>query len=569
MSTGSVIRKRLRRRWLAALMAAVVISSVTSAVYAIPSSFVELDGNIVDDSATNPPYDWGSLFTGGVFNGQNTPPTAPTLAVSDATIAAAAFQVDPLSADVTECGTGDPSVFTGQGSEKNGGDLNVFTINTASVPGKDDISNVYAVAHITTGVNEVFFGAERIINNGDSHIDFEFLQSPLTVPAGCGVRTLSGHRSMGDLLLVVDFTRGGTLGGTQLYEWHCLAENQTQPADGTICDPTGAKPAAHYQQTTNSAVAFLVNGATDIACGDWACRSDNGSEQEVVNTNEFMEGGINLAELGFTGCFSTLLPHTRSSQSFTATLKDLEVINFNTCKTPAITTQVKKVSDNSNVTPSTPIATGVAVYDTATLTNATADAGGTVTYKLYTNDTCTTPSTSPQLGAVAADGVTVTVTNGVVPASNTVANGSVSFSTGGTWYFQATYSGDARNVVPAGGLKSACTSEAVVVKNNPAPHSTPVVQIKDTLTVTGFTSNATGNVVVGLYTSATCTTGQQGTDTSFPVSGAVNGTLTAETSFVTVLAGTYYYKISYAGDTSNTAFSSCAEIVGVTITSLQ
>ena len=100
------------------------------------------------------------------------------------------------------------------------------------------------------------------------------------------------------------------------------------------------------------------------------------------------------------------------------------------------------------------------------------------------------------------------------------------------------------------------------------PHSLPVVQIKDTLTVTGFTSNATGNVLVGLYTSATCTTGQIGTDASFPVSGAVNGTLTAETSFVAVLAGTYYYKISYAGDGGNTEFSSCAEIVGVQITAL-
>ena len=86
--------------------------------------------------------------------------------------------------------------------------------------------------------------------------------------------------------------------------------------------------------------------------------------------------------------------------------------------------------------------------------------------------------------------------------------------------------------------------------------------------MTGLSSNATGNVLVGLYTSNDCTTGQIGSNASFAVSGAVNGTLTAETSFVTVLAGTYYYKISYAGDGANTGFSSCAEIVGVQITSL-
>ena len=62
----------------------------------------------------------------------------------------------------------------------------------------------------------------------------------------------------------------------------------------------------------------------------------------------------------------------------------------------------------------------------------------------------------------------------------------------------------------------------MVSPNTPAPHSTPVVQIKDTLTVTGLSANATGNVVVGLYTSSDCTTGQQGTDATFPVSAAVN-----------------------------------------------
>ncbi len=65
-----------------------------------------------------------------------------------------------------------------------------------------------------------------------------------------------------------------------------------------------------------------------------------------------------------------------------------------------------------------------------------------------------------------------------------------------------------------------------------------------------------------------CTTGQQGSNALFAASGNVGGTLTAATNFVAVLSGTYYYKISYIGDTNNVGFSSCAEIVGVTITSL-
>lgn len=105
--------------------------------------------------------------------------------------------------------------------------------------------------------------------------------------------------------------------------------------------------------------------------------------------------------------------------------------------------------------------------------------------------------------------------------------------------------------------------------NRPQPHSTPVVQIKDTLTVTGFTADATGNVLVGLYSDSNCTT-QVGTNSTFALSttSVLGGTLTAETSFVAVLSGTYSYKISYAGDPKNSSFSSCVEKVGVTITSV-
>ena len=78
--------------------------------------------------------------------------------------------------DTTNCGSGDPTAYTGAGSETNGSLLSTDTYGTASVPNKDDLSNVYALAHVTATTNEVFFGAERVINNGDSHIDLEFLQ---------------------------------------------------------------------------------------------------------------------------------------------------------------------------------------------------------------------------------------------------------------------------------------------------------------------------------------------------------------------------------------------------------
>ena len=54
---------------------------------------------------------------------------------------------------------------------------------------------------------------------------------------------------------------------------------------------------------------------------------------------------------------------------------------------------------------------GDPVHDSATLTGATADAGGTVTYTVYTDNTCTE---NPR------DAGTKTVTGGIVPDSNTL-----------------------------------------------------------------------------------------------------------------------------------------------------
>src|SRR5438552_972821 len=81
----------------------------------------------------------------------------------------------------------------------------------------------------------------------------------------------------------------------------------------------------------------------------------------------------------------------------TATL--VAAVNSSAAKLPTI-----------NATPSETSATpGDSVTETATLKNVTADAGGTVTYSLYSALTCT--------GTVVFSSV-VTVVNGVVPQSS-------------------------------------------------------------------------------------------------------------------------------------------------------
>jgi uncharacterized repeat protein (TIGR01451 family) len=102
---------------------------------------------------------------------------------------------------------------------------------------------------------------------------------------------------------------------------------------------------------------------------------------------------------------------------------------------PSIATKLSESSGKS----------GDTVHDTATLSGATASAGGKVTYTVYSNSACSSKF---------ADAGTVSVTNGSVPASN-----NVTFPHAGTFYWQASYSGDADNTQAV----SACTSEQLVI----------------------------------------------------------------------------------------------------------
>jgi uncharacterized repeat protein (TIGR01451 family) len=91
---------------------------------------------------------------------------------------------------------------------------------------------------------------------------------------------------------------------------------------------------------------------------------------------------------------------------------------------------------------------GDSVHDSATINGATADAGGTINYAVYSDNECSN---------LVAD---------LTPADNTVVDGvapdslSHTFNSAGTFYFQATYSGDNNNTGP---VSSPCESEQLVI----------------------------------------------------------------------------------------------------------
>jgi hypothetical protein len=183
---------------------------------------------------------------------------------------------------------------------------------------------------------------------------------------------------------------------------------------------------------------------------------------------------------------------------------------------------------------SSSITVGGTVHDSATLTGATSNAGGTVTYTVYSNDTCTA---DPQ------DAGTKTVTNGTVPDSDPI-----TFNSAGDFYWQVVYSGDANN----DGATSVCTSEHLVVNKNPsAIRTAPNLIPNDDATLSGLTDNAGGTVVFNLYSpsDATCSGTPAYTET-VNVNG--NGTYsTSNTTFVAKALGTWRWQVTYSGDANN------------------
>ena len=103
---------------------------------------------------------------------------------------------------------------------------------------------------------------------------------------------------------------------------------------------------------------------------------------------------------------------------------------------------------------------GASVTDQATLTGASSDASGSVTYTVYTDNECT---------QTFADAGIKPVVDGAVGPSDAVV-----FPDAGTYYWQAAYSGDANNA-PA---TSTCTDEVLTV-TTPDLHTVKLVKTND------------------------------------------------------------------------------------------
>ena len=209
--------------------------------------------------------------------------------------------------------------------------------------------------------------------------------------------------------------------------------------------------------------------------------------------------------------------------------------------TPSISTQLSATS----------VAFGATAYDTALLAGTAAGAGGSVTYRVYDNATCASAG-----GGLVATLGPFTVTNGSVPNSS---DWTVSGAPG-TYYFVASYSGDADNTAATGG----CAAEPITVTQDAPSISTQLSAttvamggtVHDTAAMVGSSATAGGTVTYSIYGSSNCTTllGTLG-----PVA-VTNGSVPASPDWTAPgSAGTDYFVASYSGDTDNaSATSGCA-----------
>ncbi len=185
---------------------------------------------------------------------------------------------------------------------------------------KNDIANGAAVltnSYIDIDGNThtgsfLTFAGDRTSNNGDAQIGFWFYlggTGPHT--RADGTRDFAPNHTVGDLLILADFTGGGRLATVTVYRW--------------VGDGTGDVPNTNGNlHTTNCSGTVAENNDTAYPIPDgWMFLPG----QSCYETNEFYEGVVDLACITGQGgavsvCFSSFLLETRSSQSITASLDD-------------------------------------------------------------------------------------------------------------------------------------------------------------------------------------------------------------------------------------------------------
>jgi hypothetical protein len=549
MKTKISIRRHGRRRWLAAGIAALTVTAAVTMLSAGPASAVhdtgafELDGN-----ATNNPAvagdDWDNVCH--QVTGSNCSTTSNT------TGATAVDWVAEPNLNAT--------IFTGGGS-KDPSDINqwAWKDGAGGLPDKDNLLHSFA-ARYTTSVGQVlYFGSDRFDNSGDAQQGFWFFQNSIALGSNSigGGSGFTGVHRAGDVLVISDFSNGGTTSTITVYSWDPTCTKTTGSTAGACGDANlrikGTSTSANCASAAaNDQFCGIVN-PTNGTTAPWPYTDKSGNNSYLQG--EFYEGGLNLTALGLGDrCFSSVAAETRSSTSTTATLKDFTLGQFGKC--------VSSVTTQSSITGSTSIGTGsVSVSDSATVSvTGVSTWSGSVQFHLR--------------GPIGSPLEVSTDINGPVPVSNTtptVQSATATVTAAGDYCWSAHFTSTTPGVDPAddNGVNE-CFTVTPVTPALPTTAGPDVVlgnPVTDTVNLSG-TSNQPGTPAINPTTAGApaggtitftlvrsdCTTLATGTGTnpqSVPVSG--NGTY-GPVSFTPDAVGTYFWKATYTpatGDPNN------------------
>ncbi len=564
--------KRRKRFWLVPILmfALATVFWVTSAQAVHDTGAFELDGN----AAKTVSHDWDQVCYQATTDSRCGTTTAAGATAASWTSDTLKGGTDPF------VNNSNATIFTGGGS-KDPQDINqwAWKDGAGGLPDKDNLVHSFAArysrapsASCPSGgaatCELLFFGSDRFDNSGDAQQGFWFFQNAV----GLGSNSIGGgqgftgvHRN-GDLLIISDFSNGGSTSTISVYKWNsAVSGNLTLLA-------------------TSTAANCAVVGATDQFCGivnagtitmPWPFLDKSGTTANKALNGEFYEGGVNLSTLGLSGeCFASVASETRSSTSTTATLKDFVLGNFGKCDSGLATT-ASGVSGGSIGSGS--VSSGT---DSATLTvSGIPSWTGTLDFYLCGPDAALTTCTT---SGVHVSGPTTVTNNTAQP----VVSGTANLTSAGHYCWFAKFTSGTNGVPDAsdpGTNECFNVTKVNSALDTQASPSTAVVgsTISDTATLSGAATepgtnggnttypsiNATNGAAVGgsiswIAFGPTCST-QTALAESRDVSG--NGTYpTASQSAVSLTAGavgTYTFVASYANTAVNTngvAAGTCA-----------
>jgi len=316
----------MRRMSWAGLMFGLVLVVLTSSLLAVhDESLFELgdslglpgSADIAGDSG-QAGCDWTDLFDA------DPTPAEIEAAVDACGGVAAAFAADDLAA-------GSAKDETSFASGKNNDPISAWSWKTGNSPGKDDLSNVYAYATLDAEELIVYAGIERLSPGGDSHIDLEFNQAPVTLDKAppCGNDRSDGsedrspcefvgQKTVGDFLVVMDFVNGGALGSLEVRRWDGGTYVLVDSVGGEGCN------------VDDTVCAF--NNSVPIAGGAWVSYDGGGDPVQQLEPHAFTEAGINVTQLfGQTPCVVSITAKSRTSASINSALKDFAQTSFEIC----------------------------------------------------------------------------------------------------------------------------------------------------------------------------------------------------------------------------------------------